>query len=777
MSSTSSKIPTELRSPSEAFLEATESIGIYWWYWEKTHGKLLMSPGLLKVLGVDPASYDGRPDSIYGNIHPEDVERNKARIIRLYRGKDQLYELEYRVRGEDGSWLWYYNRGTVLQMDERGKAEIIGGICMDISGPFTKLLAMVEEKEKFEFIFRHSTEAIMVLEVQDGRVSRVRDANRAAIQMFMRTDKDIMTELPGQFDNEEMMGTGGQMLTQIREKGFARFEKKLRVGGKTDKWLEFTAHGFSLTGEDLIITIVSDKTSGKKAEAALRESERLYRTLFEAANDRIGLFTMDGKALLLNSAFYESLGYTREEFLTLDQRSMIHPDDRDRLDQEGQETHKKGFSAHEYRVLHKNGTYLHMSSKVVLIKREEGEEDMVLFIMRDITDRKQGIRELERAKERAIESDNLKSAFLANMSHEIRTPMNSIIGFSNLLTKPDLTRKEQELYVSRIVSNSESLLTLITDIIDLAKIESGQVTMNYGRLLLSELIQEMKQYALDEARRLDKEHLEISTFLEEEACEAEADVLRVTQVMKNLINNAIKFTQEGSVEIGCRLGASGQTVDLYVRDTGIGIAPQHFEMIFEQFRQLDGSNTRKFGGTGLGLAICKNLVKLMGGRIWVESEPEKGSLFQVELPRKSPGRKKQRVPRKEQVYEMSESELELSILAVDDEPDTLELYQAMLNTMGHSVRTACNGYEALRIMEEFPLPDLVLMDVQMPVLSGTDTLRIIRERHPGVKVVAQSAHALVGDRERFMKEGYDEYLPKPFTPAQMEKVLSSLKGE
>jgi CheY-like chemotaxis protein len=397
--------------------------------------------------------------------------------------------------------------------------------------------------------------------------------------------------------------------------------------------------------------------------------------------------------------------------------------------------------------------------------------------MRDITDRKQGIRELERAKERAIESDNLKSAFLANMSHEIRTPMNSIIGFSNLLTKPDLNKKEQELYVSRIVSNSESLLTLITDIIDLAKIESGQVTMNYGRLLLSELIQEMKQYALDEARRLDKEHLEISTFLEEEACEAEADVLRVTQVMKNLINNAIKFTREGSVEIGCRLGASGQTVDLYVRDTGIGIAPQHFEMIFEQFRQLDGSNTRKFGGTGLGLAICKNLVKLMGGRIWVESEPEKGSLFHVELPRKSPGRKKQRVTREEQVYEMNESELELSILAVDDEPDTLELYQAMLNTMGHSVRTACNGYEALRIMEEFPLPDLVLMDVQMPVLSGTDTLRIIRERHPGVKVVAQSAHALVGDRERFMKEGYDEYLPKPFTPAQMEKVLSSLKGE
>ncbi|TFH21296.1 MAG: PAS domain-containing sensor histidine kinase, partial [Bacteroidia bacterium] len=544
-----------------------------------------------------------------------------------------------------------------------------------------------------------------------------------------------------------------------------------------DKWLEFTAHKYSLTGEDLILVIVADKTPRVKAEAALRETERLYQTLFEAANDRIGLYTPDGKALLLNSAFYESLGYTREEFLTLDQQALIHPMDRERIDHESKDLGEKGYSAHEYRVLHKNGTYLHMSSKVVVIKGEEGEEDLVLFIMRDISERKQSMKELERAKERAEESDKLKSAFLANMSHEIRTPMNSIIGFSNLLNKVDMDSDERELYVSRIVSNSESLLTLITDNIDLAKIESGQVTMNYGRLLLSELIAEMKQHACDEARRLQKENLEIHTKVEVGDCEVEADVLRLTQVLKNLINNALKFTAEGSVEIGCKLGVSGQTVVLYVRDTGIGVAPEHFDLIFDQFRQVDGSNTRKFGGTGLGLAICKNLVQLMGGRIWVESEPGSGSLFLVELPLKLPSIKKQYQPPLEQVSHESESKLEISFLAVDDEPHTLELYQAMLNGMGYSVRTAPNGYEALRILEQFQLPDLVLMDVQMPVLSGTDTLRIIRERHPGLKVVAQSAHALVGDRDRFLKEGYDEYLPKPFTTEQMEKVIANLIGK
>jgi CheY-like chemotaxis protein/nitrogen-specific signal transduction histidine kinase len=383
-------------------------------------------------------------------------------------------------------------------------------------------------------------------------------------------------------------------------------------------------------------------------------------------------------------------------------------------------------------------------------------------------------RELERAKERAEESDKLKSAFLANMSHEIRTPMNSIIGFSNLLSKADFDSEEKDLYVSRIISNSEALLTLITDIIDLAKIESGQVTMKHGRLLLSDLIDDMKNFAREEAVRLQKEALEIKTNVEVEDCALEADVLRLTQVMKNLINNAIKFTSKGRVEIGCRLGSSGQTVVLYVQDTGIGIAPEHYDLIFDQFRQVDGSNTRKFGGTGLGLSICKNLVKLMCGRIWVESKSGEGSLFQVELPLSMSGTKNEVQASEKKADNQFESGLELSILAVDDDPDSLELYQAMLNKEGFSVRTAGNAYEALKILEQFTLPDLVLLDVQMPVISGTETLRFIRDRHPGLKVVAQSAHALVGDRDRFMKEGFDEYLGKPFTPAQMKKVISIL---
>jgi len=497
----------------------------------------------------------------------------------------------------------------------------------------------------------------------------------------------------------------------------------------------------------------------------------------EAANDRIGLFTKDGKSLLMNSAFYEIVGYTREEFLVFGQYELIHPDDRAQLEEESKVLFEEGFSSHEYRIRHKDGHYLNMSSKLVLIKGEEGEQDLVLFIMRDISERKRTIKELEEAKEKAVESDKLKSAFLANMSHEIRTPMNSIIGFSNLLNHSGLEENLRELYVHRIISNSELLLALISDIIDLAKIESGQLSIQQGRIMISELIRDMEQYARDETVRLQKTHIEITSFLEGEDCEIVTDVIRIAQIMKNLINNAIKFTQTGKIEIGCMKGETNQTVLLYVKDTGIGISPEHFSLIFNQFRQIDGSNTRKFGGTGLGLAICKNLVKMMEGKIWVESESGNGSCFNVELPLKPTVAFKEMIPELTKVPQRERAIEKISILAVDDEPDTLELYQAMITQMGHAVKTAATGYEALRILEQFPLPDLVLMDIQMPVMSGTDTLRIIRERYPEIKVIAQSAHALTGDRDRFLGEGFDGYIPKPFTIEQLEKLLLQLIGK
>ncbi len=770
-------IPGELKSPSPKLLSASENLGLHWWFWETSSQRITLSEGLMKILGLQPKKDGFPPEEVYQNAHPEDVVRNEQLLSRLILGEDDLYEIEYRIRDTNGDWQWYYSRGTVLEKGEDGNPLVINGITMEISAPFAKLLSMVQEKEKFEFIVRNTNEAIIVIELLEDKAGMVLDGNKAAMDLFNRGPEAFGKPLPESILQDEIIGKDGALMKDVFEKGFGRVEQCYRNDKGQDLWLEFTLHAFTLTGENLMIAIVKDKTPERKSEAALRETERLYQTVVEAANDRIALMTVDGKPLLMNSPYYEALGYSREEFLTFGQYELIHSDDRERMEEEAKVLLKEGYSSNEYRIRHKEGYYLDMSSKLVFVKGQEGEQDLVLFITRDITERNRTIKELEEAKEHAVESDQLKSAFLANMSHEIRTPMNSIIGFSNLLNQSGLEELARELYVHRIITNSELLLTLISDIIDLAKIESDQLSIIYGRIRVSELIKDMEQYARDEVARLKKEKIEIVMAMEQGDCEVETDVMRIAQIMKNLINNAIKFTEEGKVEIGCLKGASDQSVRFYVKDTGIGISEEHFELIFDQFRQVDGSNTRKFGGTGLGLAICKNLVHMLGGSIWVESEPGHGACFHVEHPMKSTGADKKVEIEVKKVQERVHSAGQISILTVDDEPDTLELYQAMLKQRGHRVSIAASGYEALRILEQYPLPDLVLMDIQMPVMSGTDTLRIIRERYPEIKVVAQSAHALTGDRDRFLGEGYDDYLPKPFTAAQLDKVILKLMGK
>lgn len=770
-------IPRELISPSPEFLSASENIGLYWWYWHHKERKITLSPALIRILGHDPDSFDSSIESLYRNVHPDDIRMNSERIAQLISGEISLYEIEYRVKDPKGEWQWYYNRGNVIIRDQGGSPLLTGGISIEISGQFKYLLSMVEEKEKFEYIFRNADDPIFILELLEGKAGKLLDANKAAFELLERGYGEVTKPLPEDLIKDHVIGENGILIQQVVEKGFGRVEQRINAGEKGFLWLDVSAHAFTLTGENLVIAIAKDKTPQKETEAALHESEKLYRTLFESADDPIGLFTVDLEIILINSAFYKTIGYTREEFLSMDITSLVHPDDLDRMKSLEFNMFKDGILTVDCRVKHKKGHYLHMSSKNVLIPGEYGGKDLVLNINRDVTERKRAMEELERAKLRAEESDRLKSAFLANMSHEIRTPMNSIVGFSNLLVNPGLTEEARETYVSRIVRNSELLLTLISDIIDLARIESGQLPIVYGKVSLSGLVRELKLYANSEIERLGIKGVEIIARVNEEDCMIETDLVRVTQVMKNLVNNALKFTEKGSVQIGCHIDREGEVVRLYVQDTGIGISPKDFQVIFEQFRQVDGSNTRKFGGTGLGLAICKNLVELMGGRIWVESGQGKGSLFQAEFPLISARRVKSATPMEPGEPKKRIEPGPVAVMVVDDDQDTLSLFKGILPAPGHQVTTADSGYEALRLLEQSPLPDLIFINVHLPVLSGVDTLRLVKERYRGIIVVALSAHAFAGDRDRFIAEGFDEYLPEPFNQEQVSDLIGTLINE
>ncbi len=329
-------IPGELTAPSQEFRAASDRIGFYWWHWDNISRKVRMDEGFVKILGLPP-NKDGYPqETIYKNVHPEDMKRNSGVLEALSKGEGALYEIEYRIKNSSGEWKWYFNRGSVLQRDEQGNLAVIGGVSLDISRPFSRLLAMVEEKEKFEFIVKNSNEAIIVIELLKDRAGLVLDGNKAAMDLFKVGEEVLGKPLPDYILNDQVIGKGGTLMNSVFETGFGRIEQKVKMADGEELWLEFTLHAFTKTGENLMIAVVNDKTAGKKAEAALRETERLNQTVVEAANDRIGLYTVEGKPLLLNSAFYEAVGYSREEYMHVGQYELTHPDDLEKLQEEAE---------------------------------------------------------------------------------------------------------------------------------------------------------------------------------------------------------------------------------------------------------------------------------------------------------------------------------------------------------------------------------------------------------------------------------------------------------
>ena len=418
----------------------------------------------------------------------------------------------------------------------------------------------------------------------------------------------------------------------------------------------------------------------------------------------------------------------------------------------------------------KDGSLFWELVNISSVKNNNGEITHFVAIKDNISKRKHMEEELLRSKEKAEESDRLKSAFLANMSHEIRTPMNAIVGLSSLLSDPQLPFSEREGFSSIIQENSKVLLQLIDDIVDVSKIEAGQIKIRPAVCEITALLSEIyESYTLQIRNKGNSVKLILNESMYGKKLYTLTDSYRLRQILTNLISNALKFTEHGTVEFGYNM-KNGSDIQFFVKDTGIGIPADKHDMIFDRFRQADDTRTRYHQGAGLGLSISKSLVELLGGKIWVESERDRGSCFYFTiLLRKSV---------ENMVTAAHNTELSAvpdltgkTILVVEDVEVNFTLLEALLKKTGANLLWAINGTRALEYCKDNNNISSVLLDLNLPDIHGLDVLREIKKKYKNLPVIIHTAYAMNGEKELCAMAGCDGFITKPIDLENLVRII------
>jgi PAS domain S-box-containing protein len=414
----------------------------------------------------------------------------------------------------------------------------------------------------------------------------------------------------------------------------------------------------------------------------------------------------------------------------------------------------------------------------------DGNVAKVIGVATDITERKQVETllyekniayenqniELKKAKEKAEESDQLKSSFLANLSHEIRTPMNAIMGFSDLLKKPEFSADRRENFISIIHKSGNYLLSIINDIVEISKIDAGQVNINKTPVDINALLFEMYQSAVMTLPKDKNIGLELQLPEEKMLKRVFTDPVKLRQILLNLINNAIKFTETGSVTFGYEKPSKG-IISFFVADTGIGIEKIHHQIIFERFRQIDGDMAIRKGGSGLGLAISKAYAEMLGGKLSFTSEPNKGSIFKFYVPMDFENNRKRDLGEPEIKKEPFQNISSDVILIVEDDDINYFFFEEILSDRNYLLKRAGNGKEAIEMATNELNIKLVLMDIKMPIMNGYDALKGIKMSRPELPVIAQTSYALFDDVVKINAAGFDGYISKPIVKEKLIDLI------
>jgi PAS domain S-box-containing protein len=532
---------------------------------------------------------------------------------------------------------------------------------------------------------------------------------------------------------------------------------------------------FDINQEPLkIIGSLRDITERRLAREKISKLEMAV----EQSPSSVVITNLEGNIEYVNPKFTEVTGYTREEAIGKNPSLLKSGTQEPAFYEELWCTISAGKEWRgEFHNKRKDGSTFWEMASISPIRNQHDEITHFIAIKEDISDRKIWEQQLQEAKEKAEDSDRLKSAFLANMSHEIRTPMNAILGFSELLKHREIPESERQEYINLISTKGNDLMAIISDLIDISRIEAGDMKLSRINISVDELVKEVYEQTKKEKDFRGKDMVQIRRNISTDSVpRILSDKNRLRQVFTNLLSNALKFTHEGFVEIGYE--TKDDQVHFFVRDTGIGIEPDKHAIIFERFRQADDSQTRRYGGTGLGLAISRQIVELLGGEIWVESNPGQGSTFWFSQSLNEVDRKDDSPPDIAEVYDDG-GELNLEnrkILIAEDDSSNYLFLESLLGAYKAELIWARDGNQAVEIHKNIENIDLILMDIRMPSLNGLLATEKIRETDKNIPILALTAFAFADDRQKSLEAGCDEHLTKPVKIQELKYMLSKYLG-
>ena len=624
----------ELIIQSRKASDALRGANLGTWEWNIQSGEMIFNQRCAEIIGFSLAEASGWTMQEWKErAHPDDVKKSEKRMQAHFNKKRKFYECEMRIRHKDGGWIWVMEKGKVATWSEEGKPLLISGTQQDITD------RKIAEEEIKESERRLAT----LMDNLQGIAYRCKNNKNWTMEFLSNGCYELTGYRPAELigpkskpyaelihpDDRELVYN--EVQKALKKNAPFEVEYRIKTAGGTEKFVWEKGVGVYKKGELLFLEgFIHDITTDKKAEDALRNQELLLRQIAENyPNSFVSIIDKDLRVIL--SAGQEF----KNQRINPDEQKGRRPEEL--FGEEGEnvkEFYERTFRGEEcdFELLLSH-RFLHF--RTVPIQNENNNIDRILVVIENISDKKQLWNDLVAAKEKAEESNRLKSAFLTTMNHELRTPLNHVIGFSEIIRDSSQEEKTKQ-FADTIFQSGQGLLEIIEDIFDLALTEKSVIKLRQSSFQTEKMYQEMKSI-LEELLYAAKKQDQVELILNpEEALLSQkifTDKNKLVQVMTNLFKNAIKFTDTGSIEFGI-YQTQNTYLNLYVRDTGIGIAEDKKDIIFEFFRQGDDSHTRKFGGVGIGLAISKKIAEAMDGSITVQSEPGKGSTFLFTVPLK-----------------------------------------------------------------------------------------------------------------------------------------------